>query len=223
MKKLKNLLFVLCMVLSISIVTGCSKTNKQSDTYKNYVQGTLDTNFKGIYDDYTKLTGSSEEAAIAIYESNISAITDDFLTSGLIIDPTEEDKERLRQFAVLLLEKADYRITEVEKKSDSYYVNVEIRPYVFYPTLQDKLLVKYSELSEKYIDVDIDSMSNEDYSAYIKEYNDATFAIMEEVLNMNQYEDPVIIPCAIHVTDYYYKIDTNDYKNIYSTVYVPIE
>lgn len=221
MKKFKHLLFVLCMVLSMSFVTGCSK--KDTDTYKNYVQSVLDTNFKGIYQDYMKLTDSKEEAAAKIYEANISAITDDFLTSGLITDPSEEEKEQLRQFAISLLSKADYNITGVEEKDGAYYVNVEIRPYVFYPTLQDKLLTKYSELSEKYLDVDIDSMSNEDYTAYVKEYNEATLSLMDEVLNMNEYKEPVTISCNIIVSKDYYEINSKDYETIYSTIYVPIE
>ena len=221
MKKLKGVLFVLCMTLSMGVLTACSNTD--TDTYKNYVQGVLDTNFKGVYDDYMKLTNAAETEAAEIYESNITAITDDFLSSGLITDPTEEERERLRQFAIALLNKADYKVKDVEKKDEAYYVNVEIRPYIFYSTLQDKLLTKYSELSEKYLDTDIDSMSNEEYAGYVSEYNEATFALMDEVLNLNEYGEPITVACKITVTEDYYEINSSDYETIYSTLYVPID
>ena len=221
MKKVKNLLFVLCMTLCIGVFTACSNTN--TDTYKNYVQSVLDTNFKGVYQDYMELTSASESQASEIYEANISAITNDVLSSGLITDPTEEDLERLRQFAITLLNKADYNVKGVEKKDGTYYVNVEIRPYIFYSTLQDKLLTKYSELSEKYQDVDIDSMSNEEYASYVAEYNEATFTLMDEVLNLNEYEESVTVACKIIVSEDYYEINSSDYETIYSTIYVPIE
>ena len=201
MKKLKGFLFVLCTTLSMGVLTACSNTD--TDTYKNYVQGVLDTNFKGVYDDYMKLTNAAETEAAEIYESNITAITDDFLSSGLITDPTEEERERLRQFAIALLNKADYKVKDVEKKDEAYYVNVEIRPYIFYSTLQDKLLTKYSELSEKYLDTDI--------------------ALMDEVLNLNEYGEPITVACKITVTEDYYEINSSDYETIYSTLYVPID
>lgn len=221
MKKLKNLLFVLCMTLCMCVFTACSNTD--TDTYKNYVQGVLDTNFKGVYDDYMKLTNAAETEAAEIYESNITAIMNDFLSSGLITDPTEEESERLRQFAIALLNKADYKVKDVEKKDGTYYVNVEIRPYIFYEILQDKLLTKYSELSEKYQDVDIDAMSNEEYASYVAEYNEATFALMDEVLNLNEYGEPVTVACKIIVSEDYYEISSSDYETIYSTMYVPID
>lgn len=221
MKKLKGFLFMLCMTVSVLLFTACSNTN--TDTYKEYVQSVLDTNFKGIYKDYIELTSVSEDSASKIYEANIKAISDDFITSGLITNPSEADLLRLREFAIALLDKADYTVKEVEEKDGKYYVNVEIKPFLFYGTLQDKLFTKYSELSEKYQNTDIDSMSNEDYAAYVKEYNEATFALMEEVLNLNEYQEPVTVPCNIIVTKDYYEIDSKDYETIYGTVYVPME
>ena len=157
-RKLVSLLLVLIFTLA---VTGCSRFDPAQ-----YVEATLDFNFKGEIEAYAEIVDKSADTLEQEYNLMMETTdVENFKTFFDIGSISDETKVKVISFYQELFTKANYETTGTEKVDDGYEVTVEVSP------------------------LDIFYQSHEDVNAFIAEFNENNEDLAYADLTESEYED----------------------------------
>ena len=199
MKKMKKMLAVcLTVVMVAATAVGCGKFDAEG-----YVAACLDLLTKGETEQYTKLTGRTEEQAEQDYENNIDAMMEAMGELNL----SEDLENNYRTLYKDIYKSAKYTVTGSEKMTDKdgYTVTVEIEQITgLFDGLEDEVTNRV--MNEK------DSLTPDITEA---EVNELVFQIMYDVLNERMdaitYNEPETVTVEVVGEDGVYSITEEGY------------
>ncbi|MDD6170813.1 MAG: hypothetical protein PUB46_12225 [Lachnospiraceae bacterium] len=199
MKKMKKMIAVcLTVVMVAATAVGCGKFDAEG-----YVAACLDLLTKGETEQYTKLTGRTEEQAEQDYENNIDAMMEAMGELNL----SEDLENNYRTLYKNIYKSAKYTVTGSEKMTDKdgYTVTVEIEQITgLFDGLEDEVTNRV--MNEK------DSLTPDITEA---EVNELVFQIMYDVLNERMdvitYNEPETVTVEVVGEDGVYSITEEGY------------
>ena len=202
MKKMKKMIAVcLTVVMVAATAVGCGKFDAEG-----YVAACLDLLTKGETEQYTKLTGRTEEQAEQDYENNIDAMMEAMGELNL----SEDLENNYRTLYKNIYKSAKYTVTGSEKlkDKDGYAVTIEIEQMTgLFNDLEGELTTRATE-----------AMSNIDPDTTEEELNETVFQLMYDILNERManitYKDPETITVNVVAEDGVYSIPDDDYVAI---------
>lgn len=154
-KRLLTLFMTMAMVLSM---TACGSDFDAT----GYVEGYLDANFKGEFDDYAKLC---DEDASKVEETYNQTLDDALQTCFAGISLSDDSMSQLKDAFINLYKQAKYTVNEAEKDGDKYNVSVKVEP--LYLGLTTENMTDLSEqAAKKYTDENPDDSSYDQDKLY---------------------------------------------------------
>lgn len=202
MKKVKRM-FAVCLTVIMVAATavGCGNFDAEG-----YVTACLDLLTKAETEQYTKLTGRTEEQAKQNYEDNI----DGMMAMMGELNLSDELENNYRTLYADIYKKAKYTVTGSEKlkDKDGYAVTIEIEQMTgLFNDLEGELTTRATE-----------AMSNIDPDTTEEELNETVFQLMYDILNERManitYKDPETITVNVVAEDGVYSIPDDDYVAI---------
>ncbi|MGN0438170.1 MAG: hypothetical protein ACI4F4_06555 [Lachnospiraceae bacterium] len=161
-KKYRNMILAFIFVISL---TGCSFGFHPS----SYLNACLDACTKGEVTEYAKMTGTSEEEALKLYNNIIDANLQAFDNYQI----SEDKKAAFKTLFQTMYQSLSYEVGEASKNADgSYSVPVTIKKLIVFDTIvedSETYIKEYArthssasttELSNALIDFMYDSLSN---------------------------------------------------------------
>ncbi|MBQ6809428.1 MAG: hypothetical protein IJP09_01810 [Clostridia bacterium] len=206
---MKKLVCIVLCLLSLFSISACSFLNyallDKSDFEIIYVKGLLDTHCHGEGDsNFLTLTDSDIEDIRDAYaytletEAEFMAYYWGILNDSageVYEDLSEKLKAELVELAGKLYPLTKYEVTTSVKNDDgSYDVYVSYEPLNIMVQAEEKY-AEYEPLQdfyEKYLDADVNSMSDEEYTAYTDEYGMIVIDLIESLLSEDCYNNPKV-------------------------------
>ncbi len=215
MKKYSSKVIVSVMlVVAMMSLTACSLFKFDAT---GYVQAVLDASTRGEFEEYIKLTKSTEQDAQAEFDE----VLDAFMTEFESVEISDDLKENYRQLYKEMLAKTKYTVSEATDSDGVYTVEVSVEPLnVFegYKEETEAALTDYqNELTASY--EDSGELPSED------EIVEETFKIVYDILKA-RVDDAAYNPAQkIAVTvaknaEGYYTIDDGSYEALFSLLII---
>lgn len=158
---LKKSVSILLLIVFTLSVTGCSRFDPEQ-----YVESTLNFNFKGEVEAYAEFVNKSAESLQQEYDQMVADTdVENFKTFFDISFVSDETKEEIISFYKELFSHAKYNISGSEKSDDGYSVTVIVSP------------------------LDIFYQSNEDLNTFVAEFNENNQNFVYEDLTDEEYDD----------------------------------
>lgn len=207
----------LCLVLVMALtLTACGGGVTASDA-KDLVQGNLDEIYLGKFDpEYLKLVDITEEEARQTYEEGLEVEAEMFAYYFDIYNMTDELKEEIIELYQEIYAQSKYTVGEASKLDESTFaVKVQVSPLDIFELVVDASEEALQPFFDKYEDVDIASMSDEEYDAYDKEWADAVLDLCWEKLPEMGYGDErsLVIQVTLDEDDYWV-MSGDDFNNL---------
>lgn len=143
------LLMTAVLMLSLGACGNTAKEEMSLDRAKGYVQGTLDASYKAMFDEYSKITGESQEDASKYYEEAVSEGVD-ILNS--MFNLSDDQNTRLTGSIKELMGIASYEVGEATGDNENgYEIEVTVEPLVMFDrnALEEDMLEDFQEMSEE--------------------------------------------------------------------------
>lgn len=215
MKKYSSKIIVSVMlVVAMMSLTACSLFKFDAT---GYVQAVLDASTRGEFEEYIKLTKSTEQDAQAEFDEVLDAFMEEFDS----VEISDELKDDYRQLYKDMLAKTKYTVSEATDSDDIYTVEVSVEPLnVFegYSEETEEALTDYqNELSANYED------SGEVPSE--EEIVEDTFKIVYDVLKarvdgaINDPAQKVVVTVSKNAEGYY-TIDDESYEDLFGLLII---
>lgn len=207
----------LCLVLVMALtLTACGGGVTASDA-KDLVQGNLDEIYLGKFDpEYLKLVDITEEEARQTYEEGLEVEAEMFAYYFDIYNMTDELKEEIIELYQEIYAQSKYTVGEASKLDESTFaVKVQVSPLDIFELVVDASEEALQPFFDKYENVDIASMSDEEYDAYDKEWADAVLDLCWEKLPEMGYGDErsLVIQVTLDEDDYWV-MSGDDFNNL---------
>lgn len=139
MKRMRTKSLIAIMLTAVMFVLGaCGKFDCGA-----YVKACLDSQFKGEYEEYVKLTKSTKEEAEKLYNDGL----DSFMAEYEALSLSDDIKGKLRQAYADLLKSAKYAVKETKEEGKTTIVVVEIEPMTCFETYEEDL----TEIQSQYL------------------------------------------------------------------------
>lgn len=207
-------------VIAVSL-TGCSQIiGLLSGGFdaSGYVQGILDSTYKGIYDKYMETTDATQEEAQAGYESGLEVEANylaQYLGFGDYFASEEMDaalKQEMVDYYRELYSHSRYEVGEAIKTDSGYNVEVSIEPLNIMNDAMDDLNAYLTEFGTRTDNGEFDDLSDADY---YKTYGEGAMEILNSHLDSVTYgEKTTIVVLVYEDTDGLYTISDNDFNNL---------
>lgn len=141
MKKGKKLLrWGILLVASLFLFSACGARAYDAS---GYVKSMLDSQTRGEFDQYVKLTDSTKEEAQELYDENIEVQMDSMEEYGL----SDELMEKYRELFKNMFKQSKYTVGEAKKgDDDSFTVPVEVEKFQLFEGLDEELDTYQEEL-----------------------------------------------------------------------------
>ena len=139
MKHLKKGILAFVLILATVVLAGCGGGMSEEEA-KDYVQATLDANYKGEVDALVEHTDATKEEAEKMYQQNIESGLQNMGLDELGF--TEEQVQLFEQIAVDLMKQAKYSVGEVKESDDSFEVYVKAEPFTGFDNLVEDMEAK---------------------------------------------------------------------------------
>lgn len=207
----------LCLILVMALtLTACGGGVTASDA-KDLVQGNLDEIYLGKFDpEYLKLVDITEEEARQTYEEGLEVEAEMFAYYFDIYNMTDELKEEIIELYQEIYAQSKYTVGEASKLDESTFaVKVQVSPLDIFELVVDASEEALQPFFDKYENVDIASMSDEEYDAYDKEWADAVLDLCWEKLPEMGYGDErsLVIQVTLDEDDYWV-MSGDDFNNL---------
>ena len=147
-KRLVTLFMALAMVLSM---TACGSGFDAS----GYVEGYLDANFKGEFDDYAKICDKEASEVEDAYNKTLDDALESCFTG---ITLSDDAMSQLKDTFINLYKQAKYTVNEAEKDGDKYNVSVKVEP-LYLGLTTENMTELTEEAAKKYTDENPDNSS----------------------------------------------------------------
>ncbi len=187
----------ICLLAAVAIllsVTGCSLKDEH---YKLIVQGTLDQDYHGVYDeDFLKLMARSQEEAEELHRENLEQMVNVFAYYFNIEYMNDTLRSEIIDLYTQMYAGASYTVGDVtEVDEDTYNVTVTVLPI----GLLDQVLADMDGITEsysdKYVGVDTSEMTDAEYEDFYEaadaDWAESILALCRDKLNGMSYLDGV--------------------------------
>lgn len=214
MRKYKKRHIIVPALLVVSMVlclTGC--LGKSFDA-KRYVQGYLDASTKGIVEDYSAMTGISEEDAKKDYEARLDSEVKD-MTS--VIKISEELQQTYRELFKKIAGSYKYEVGEAVKGDNmSFTVPVTVHRLKIYKTADDETQKKLKKKLEKQMKKSSVSDANEFSVWYLETLAEELTKGLEKL----EYADPetITLHVGLNNEENVYEIAQADIQSLYDAL-----
>jgi len=204
----------LCLTLVLALaLTACGGGFDAADL----VQGNLDEIYTGQASDaYLKIVDTTAEEVQQTYLDGLEVEAEVFAYYFDIENMTDEIKAEIIDLYKDIYAQAKYTVGESSKLDDSTYaVKVTVSPLDIFHLVDEDFDDALQPFYDKYADVDLDAMSDEEYAAFDKEWAEDIIALCREKLpEMGYLEDRAL---AIQVElddDDYWVMSGDDFDNL---------
>lgn len=202
-----------CLVMGLSACGGGGLTEKDAETY---VKGHLDAAYLGVYDKaYIDLVEDmTEDDAREMHEQNVADETEYYFLDFLEIEyPTDEIVERAEEVMEQIYARSKYTVgTGSRTKDGDFVVEVTVSPLDLYNLLTDE---DYADAWDAAAgDLDLDTVTEEEYAAADAAYARAMLDLVEEQLEDAAYGKDQIVMLQLKKDDdgYYALVETGMQK-----------
>ncbi len=166
----------------------------EEEACKLYVDAAMNASFTGDYSKYVEYCIDTKAGAQELYDSEINYYSECLIASMAIeFDYVDEaTKARFDSVAKKVLSKVVWEVQSVEKKNAfDCKMNIKLYPTNFLDIVIDDVTLALQQLMAKYQNVDIETMSDEDYEKLQKEYIDAVLVVLEKKADVAATKDAV--------------------------------
>lgn len=216
MKLIKRSIALCLVLVMVLTLTACGGGVTASDA-KDLVQGNLDEIYLGKFDpEYLKLVDITEEEARQTYEEGLEVEAEMFAYYFDIYNMTDELKEEIIELYQEIYAQSKYTVGEASKLDESTFaVKVQVSPLDIFELVVDASEEALQPFFDKYENMDIASMSDEEYDAYDKEWADAVLDLCWEKLPEMGYGDErsLVIQVTLDEDDYWV-MSGDDFNNL---------
>ena len=213
MKKIASVGLALTLTATGILSVGCGGVD--SDFSSDYVVGILDASYRGKFDNYMKMTDSTEEEAQEIYDNTV-----DYYASSIAYycevytdDISEELYNEYIDFAEDLLSKSKYTVSSAESGKESCYVKVSIKPINILEQATDDVeacVDEYNANLEALGEEALASMSDEEYLALEEDYAKNVLEALKSCAANLEYGENIDFTMEIIIDDEGYYTPAND-------------
>ena len=209
MKYTKKIALLLVMVCVMSLLTACGGLTEEDA--QNYVQAVLDASYKGEFDAYIEVTGSTREEAEEMYNKSLEmTLANAGFNEAISNDKLKDDYKNL---FIDLAKLSNYEITNVSKNDDdNFMVEVTVKPFDF-----------MSDLEEEMIDIFTEKITNASKIPTKDEMIIMSFEVMYDLLKEKaddpQYGDSTTVVLRLEADDAEYKINDDDLATLDSSLF----
>ena len=183
-----------------------------------YVEATLDCQYKAEFQEYKKLTKSTDEEAANIYEEGMEAesISFEYFYNVTLND---DDRAKVIDMYKLLYTKAQYTVGEaVRNKSgsaDRYMVEVRVKPLQIFDNIQSDYEVFWEEFSGRYTEEELLAMTNSEQEGYISAYVGGVINLINRHIDTVTYGEETAIQVRVEeTTDGFYEMNKQDFQAV---------
>lgn len=227
----RTLAAVLALGMAVSL-TACGGGGLSSFDATKYVQGILDENYLGKYDDdFLEMVDSTASEAEEIYAHNLEQESNYFASVFGIEDMSGDTLDATMELYRKIYANSKYTVDPATKQDDdTFSVKVTVEPIDVFHLVADEFAKLDGDggditspavkaFSDKYMDIDVNTMTDEQYETYLADFEtDWTQMILdltEEKLPDSGYLDAKSI--LIQVTkdeDGIWGIPDEDFQNL---------
>lgn len=174
MKKTVSLLLALAMVFSLA---ACGSSFE--DQLTKLVQGNIDELYLGKFDkEYMEMVGADEAECEKDYLDGLAFEAEYFAYYFQIEYLDDELKAEIVDLYKEIYSHSQYTVGSASKLDNTTCaVKVQISPINIIELMLDDYELGTADFFEKYADVDIDAMTEEEYQAYDREWAEAILAL----------------------------------------------
>lgn len=186
MKKMMALLLALAMVFSLA---ACGSSFEDKVTL--LVQGNIDELYLGKFDkDYMELVGTNESECRQNYLDGLEKEAEYFAYYFQIEYLDDDLKAEIVDLYKEIYSYSNYTVGSASKLDDSTCaVKIEISPINIVQLVLDDYEIGMADFFDKYAEVDVEAMTEEEYQAYDREWADAILALFYDNLPDLGYEE----------------------------------
>lgn len=210
----KKSLVVLISMLATVCMSGCSAvsllTQGEFDA-SGYVQGIMDSTYKGEFDKYIELTEDTKENAQAAYETVMDTKAQAFATYTSVT-LTDESKAKFVEYSKQIYKNAKYEVLEAKKIDNGFQVDVVISPILLLQNISDEGEVFVTDFNARNANGEFADFTEEQYEA---EYANGIMKIFENNISNIKYGDNVTVTVNVLLTeDKVYTLNTDEFNKI---------
>ncbi|MCI8553904.1 MAG: hypothetical protein HFJ80_03055 [Clostridiales bacterium] len=183
-----------------------------------YVQAVLDCQYKAKYDDYKRLTNSTDQEAAEAYESGMEAESQTF-AHYFNVTLDDDSSAKVMDMYKKLYQKAQYTVGEAVRQkdaaSDKYTVEVRIKPMKIFDDITEDYAAFWQEFSARYTNEVLMEMKAGDLQKYYNAYTDGVLELLNQHIDSVSYGEEKTL--TVHIQqdkDGLYEIDEDDFQEI---------
>ena len=224
MKQTRKFIAIFLAGLMLFALSSCAGVKELLSNISNtefdaavYVAGCIDSAYKNENsEDYLNQLSQkpSAEELNQIYEDGMDTVTENFVSALEIVDPTDEQIEKIKNLYKEIYKNIKYEIGEATlSQSGNYLVSVTIYPIdIFQNTLFGEPGTLFAEeYRERGESGEFDQMSEAECEAI---WTEGVISCLADGMDQLGYCDPVTISVQINVKDGLYAIEENDWVRI---------
>ncbi len=216
----KTVCLLLTTVLLMTCAAGCGSSEKRyASQYSSYVQSMFDVEYKGITDEYLKLTDDTEEAACRYYENCMlywAYLLADYYQISLVSDELEE---RMVEVTKGIFAHVKYEVADAVKTEDCYTVEVTVYPMMVTEGTEEAVMDFASDFVTRSAEGEYGDYENDmvSYEKWETDYANGVMDILEAYGPEMKFADPVTKTVVIVDSgDGYYGFSEEDYAEVES-------
>lgn len=212
MKKILALLLAMVMVVSMA---ACGASFDESISM--LVQGNIDSIYLGRYsEEYLELVNASAEECEQDYLDGIE-MEAEYFSYYFDIEYLEDDlKAEIMELYKEIYSHSKYSVSSVSRLDDTTYaVKISVSPIDIVELVSNNFESGMADFYAKYENADIESMSDEEYAQYDRDWADAILAMFYEQLpNLGYKEEQTMALQVVKDSDDMWSISDNDMGSI---------
>lgn len=220
-KKVKKIAAALCAAAAVLSLGGCgglSSLMAQGFDASGYVQGILDSTYKGIYDKYMETTGATETEAAEGYEAGLETEAN-YLAAYLGFQEYFESdamdqtlKQEMIDYYRELYSHSRYEVAEAVETDSGYNVQVTIEPINVMNDAMSDLETYIDDFSTRNMNGEFADYSDEEF---YKTFAEGAMDVLEGYMDSFTYAEATNIVVLVYEdTDGLYTISDNDFTNL---------
>ncbi|PXV89103.1 uncharacterized protein DUF3568 [Lachnotalea glycerini] len=200
MIRVKKGLAALLSILLILCLNGCSTINLLTQgefDASGYVNGILDSTYKGVFDQYIKLTEDTEENAQKAYDAVMEAKAESF-ANFVSVNLTDETKAKFIEYSKQIYQNAKYEVKDAIKTDNGFTVDIIISPMTIMQSIATEGESFVNDFNDKNSNGDFADLTEEEFEA---EYAKGIMQVFDNNISNIQYADPVTITVNVTLQD----------------------
>jgi hypothetical protein len=181
----------------VTVLSGCSAISGLMDDFDHqaYVQSTLDVSYKGIVEEYAKLTDSAKGEVTKLYDDRIKSITAAYipnLENSIDNSFSEQQKDEINKIITNLYKSVSYETHKAEEVDENtYQVTINTKVLTSMAAFNTALDSYIKDFNQKAAAGQLEGMEGKDLETLAKQMNEmytqGIVDLFKETINEPQY------------------------------------